>query len=282
MSTNQPPPEQPPPPPSSGETPPPPPPPPPPPSYGDPGGAPPPPPPAPPGPGGAYNVGDALSYGWAKFQANAAQIIISAVVLVVGLAIVAGLGFGLTALLTDGPTCTTDPDTFRQTCDNGTGFIPRLILQAFISAVLLVVGQIIGAGLVRASLNVTEGRPFLFSDILKTDQLGSVLVASIIIAVATFVGTILCYLPGLVVGFATSYTLYFIIDKKLAPVDAIKASVNLVKDNLGNTLVWYIVGGLVAVVGFVVCFVGAIVTVPIVLLGTAYTYKTLTNQPVAP
>jgi uncharacterized membrane protein len=278
MSTNEPPPEQPTPP-SYGETPPPPPPPPP--TYGGAGGAPPPPPPAPPGPGSAYSVGDALSYGWAKFQANVGQIILSAVVLVVGMGIVAGIGYGFLAAVTSGPTCSVDPDTLQTTCDGGTGFFVRLILQSLVTAAILIAAQIIGAGLVRASLNVTEGKPFLFSDVIKTDQLGSVLIASLIIAAATFVGTLLCYVPGLIVGFATSYTLYFIVDKKMEPVDAIKASVNLVKDNLGNTIVWYILGGIIAFVGFVVCFVGALITVPIVLLGTAYTYKTLTAQPVA-
>lgn len=270
MSTNEPPPP--------GQAPPPPPPPP----TGGYGETPPPPPPAPSygGGGGGYSLGNALSYGWAKFQANTAQIILSAVVLVVGLVVVAVLGSFVMSALTTDTTCSVQDGSF--TCDDGTGFFGRLILQALLSAVLLVVAWIIGAGLVRASLNVTEGRPFLFSDVIKTDNLGSVVVASVIIAVATFVGTLLCYLPGLVVGFATSYTLFFIIDKNMAPVDAIKASVMFVKDNLANTIVWYIVGGLVAAVGFVICVVGALVSVPVVLLGTAYTYKTLNHEPVAP
>ncbi|MCW2767324.1 MAG: hypothetical protein JWO11_3283 [Nocardioides sp.] len=261
------------------------PPPPPPPPPADGGGAPPPPP-----PGGGYgappaapewSIGDALNYGWAKFQANAQQIIIAAVVLVVGLAVVAGIGFVITGALTSSPSCTTDATTFRTTCDGGTSFVVGLILNALVSALLLVAAMVIGAGVVRGALGITEGRAFDFKEVFKTDKLGPVLIASLIIAAATFVGTILCYLPGLVVGFATSYTLYFIIDKDMAPVDAIKASVNLVKDNLANTLIWYIVGGLIAAVGFAICLVGALVSVPVVLIGTAYTYKKLTGQPVA-
>ena len=272
MSTNEPPPEQ---------TPPPPPPPP----SGGYGEAPPPPapPPAPAHGGGdntGYSLGNALSYGWAKFQANTAQIIMSALILVVVLVVVGVLGSVVMGALTTDASCSVKDGVLE--CDDGTGFFGRLLLQALFSAVILVFAWIIGAGLVRASLNVTAGRPFLFADVIKTDNLGSVIVASVIIAVATFVGTILCYLPGLVVGFATSYTLFFIIDKNMAPVDAIKASVMFVKDNLANTIVWYIVGGLVAAVGFVICVVGALVSVPVVLLGTAYTYKTHNREPVAP
>ncbi|CAI9399778.1 hypothetical protein [Nocardioides sp. T2.26MG-1] len=280
MSTHEPPPDQVPPPPPTGgygQAPPPPPP-------GGYGETPPPPPPPAPSYGGGdssgYSIGNALSYGWAKFQANTSQIILSAVVLVVALGVVAVLGTIVMNALTTDASCSTENGRF--TCDSGTGFFGRLILQALLSAVLLVVAWIIGAGLVRASLNVTEGRPFLFSDVIRTDKLGPVVVASVIIAAATFVGTLLCYLPGLVVGFATSYTLYFIVDKDMAPVDAIKASVMFVKDNLANTIVWYIVGGLVAAAGFLVCVVGALVSVPVVLIGTAYTYKTLNREPVAP
>lgn len=266
MSTHEPPEQVPPPPPPGGygETPPPPPPP----SYGSSGG----------GEGSGYSLGNALSYGWAKFQANTGQIIVSAVILVIGLGVVAVLGTLVINGLTDDPSC----NLRTGVCDEGTGFFGRLVLQSLLSTALLIVAWIIGAGLVRASLNVTEGKPFLFSDVIKTDKLGSVVVASVLIAIATFVGTLLCYLPGLVVGFATSYTLYFILDKDMAPIDAIKASVMFVKDNLANTIVWYIVGGLVAAAGFLVCVVGALVSVPVVLIGTAYTYKTLSGQPVAP
>lgn len=266
MSTQEPPPGQVPPPPGGyGQTPPPPPPPAP--SYGG-------------GDNTGYSLGKALSYGWAKFQANTGQIIVSAVVLVVGLGVVAVLGTLVMNAMTSDASCSVKNGVLD--CDEGTGFFGRLILQSLLSAVLLVVAWVIGAGLVRASLNVTEGKPFLFSDVVKTDKIGSVVVASVLIAIATFVGTILCYLPGLVVGFATSYTLYFIIDKDMAPIDAIKASVMFVKDNLANTIVWYIVGGLVAAAGFLVCVVGALVSVPVVLIGTAYTYKTLNREPVAP
>ena len=83
------------------------------------------------------------------------------------------------------------------------------------------------------------------------------------------------------IAFFTSYSLYFVLDKGLAPVEAIKASVNLVKDNLGSAVIWYIVGGLIAGAGVIACFVGVLVTMPLFLLGSAYTYKRLTGQPVA-
>jgi uncharacterized membrane protein len=262
--------------PTGGSTPPPPPPPVPPggpgePAYG--GGVPTSPPPA-------WQLGDALSWGWAKFQANVGQILLSALVLLVGLGIVGGIGYAIIGSMSGSVECSFD-ENGTYTCEGGTGFVMGLVLNALLSAALLIVAQVIGAGLVRASLKVTEGGSFQFSDVIAFEKVGKVVVAALIIAAATFVGTILCYLPGLIVGFVTSYTLYFIVDKDMEPIEAIKASISFTTGNLGNTVVWYLVGGIVAFVGFLACGVGALVTVPVVLLGTAYTYKKLTGQPVA-
>lgn len=278
-------------------------------NYGPPGGTPPeppmggdgtpPPPPPPPPPSGGYgapppagygapppgtsgwDVGAALSYGWNKFQANVGQIIVAALALLVAMAILGGIGFGILAASTSDYECRFQDDG-DYVCDGGTSFIVGIILYGLIVALIMIAAQVIGAGLIRASLDITEGKPFLTSTVFKFDKIGSVIVTSLIIAAATFVGTILCYLPGLIVGFFTSYSLYFVMDKGLAPVDAIKASVNLVKDNLGTALIWYIVGGLVAGAGAIACGVGLLVTIPIFLIGTAFTYKHLTGQPVAP
>lgn len=260
-------------------TPPPPPPPPPPPAGGY--GAPPPAYGAPPPGTSGWDVGAALSYGWNKFQANVGQIIVAALALLVAMGILGGIGFGILAASTSDYECRFQDDG-DYVCDGGTSFIVGIILYGLIVALILIAAQVIGAGLIRASLDVTEGKPFLTSTVFKFDKIGSVIVTSLIIAAATFVGTILCYLPGLIVGFFTSYSLYFVMDKGLAPVDAIKASVNLVKDNLGTALIWYIVGGLVAGAGAIACGVGLLVTIPIFLIGTAFTYKHLTGQPVAP
>ena len=285
MSTNEPPPpEQPP----AGQTPPPPPPPPPAGGYGAPPpaggyGGPPPGQPTPPASTGGYSVGNALSYGWAKFQQNFGQIVVGVVVLVVAVAIVQIIGFFVRNAVQCDPNVHFDSQGRLVSNDCGSSlFAASMFVSLLFSAFSFIVSMIISAGLVRAALDITEGRQLDPKALLRTDRLVPVIVASLIIGVATFIGFVLCILPGIAVIFLTQYTLYYIMDQDLAPIDAIKASVRFTTQNLGNVLVWYIVGGIVALVGFVVCFVGAIVTVPIALIGTAYTYKVLNGQPVAP
>ena len=43
-----------------------------------------------------------------------------------------------------------------------------------------------------------------------------VVLASILVSIATFIGLVLCILPGIAVLFLTSFTLFFVVDKNLA------------------------------------------------------------------
>lgn len=232
----------------------------------------------PPAAAGGWNLGDALSYGWKKFQENVSQILLAVVVLFVVALVTAFISWGFQAVMTSDPTCTVTSEGF--VCDEGSGTLWRMIVGAIAFGFQYFVMLVVGAGILRGALGITEGRPFQTAEIFKTDQIGSIIVASLIIGVASGIGYALFILPGIVIAFLTSYTLFFVIDQNLSPIDAIKASFELTTKNLGTTVVWYVVGGLVAVAGAIACGVGLLVTIPLVIIGTAYTYKVLTAQPV--
>jgi uncharacterized membrane protein len=226
-------------------------------------------------------VGDALNYGWTKFQANWQAIVLASLVLFAGFAVLGVLWFILSGAFLGGAECETDPETFVTTCDGGAGFVAYLVMTAIFVGLFIVISLIAGAMLVRAALDLTEGKSLSTGTILKLPSMGPVVVTALIVGGLTLVGTILCYLPGLVVGFLLQFAMYFVLDKGLAPVEACKASFELVKNNLSNTLIWYIVAVVVGGAGAIACGVGVLVTYPIVLIGTAYTYKKLTGQQVA-
>ncbi|KQW46916.1 hypothetical protein ASC77_17100 [Nocardioides sp. Root1257] len=281
MSTNEPPPEQPAPPPSGeyGEAPPPPPPP-----TGGYGQVPPPPPPAPPGGTGGYSVGNAFSYGWTKFTQNVGQILIAVLVLVGVLIVIQAIGFFLGRAAACDPQLTYNSstgETHLDTCNGGI-FVVQNIISWIFSLISWVISMIIGAGIVRAALDITEGKELDPKTILTPTKLPEVIVASLLIGVATFVGFILCVIPGLLIMFFTSYTLYFLMDKQeLGAIDAIRASFEFTKNNAGNVILWFLLSVVAWLVGACLCGIGLIVAVPVILIGTAYTYKTLNNEPVA-
>ena len=113
-------------------------------------------------------------------------------------------------------------------------FVTQLFGTALISAVLIVVFNVAAAGLYKGATNVTDGKPFSVGQMFDGWDKAQVVIAAVIIAVATAIGSFLCYIPGLIVGFFTMFTILFVVDKQMTAVDAIKASVKLVTDNLGQ------------------------------------------------
>src|SRR6478736_2497329 len=218
---------------------------PPPPSYGE----------TPPAGAGGYSVGTAWKYGWDKFVANVGQVLIAVLVL---FAVNVGLSI-LGRLVSD-----------------------SLIVTWVFSLISWIISMIIAAGIVRFALDITEGKALNAATLLTPHKLGEVIVASLIVGILTFVGLILCVIPGLLVMFFTSFTLYFLMDKpELGAIDAIKASFDFTKANAGTVIVWFLLSIATWFVGALLCGVGLIVAIPVVLIGTAYTYKTLNGEPVA-
>lgn len=232
-----------------------------------------------------YSAGDAFSYGWNKFQANMGQMILASLAIFVGAIVIFGIYFilVLSVFASDGLECESrDVNGFcTDYSSGGLGFFGSLLLTAIFVGVFFVFAQVVGAGLIREALGVTEGRPFSTSGVFKFQNIGPVLITSLLIGAGILVGTILCYIPGLIFGFFSSYSLYFLIDKGLAPVDAIKASFSFVNKNLGSTIIWYLLSLVIILVGELACGVGVLVAIPVVLVGTAFTYKKLNGEPVA-
>jgi uncharacterized membrane protein len=255
---------------------------PPPPGQG--GGYPPPPPPAGPGGGGfdAYSPTTAIAYGWNKFKADPAPLLIGTLILLV----VSGVLSYVTNLIAAGifvdepTTRITSDGTFE--IDGGGGFFASLMVSMVVSLIVGLVSQIIIAALIKGALDTADGRAVSVGGMFQGWDKGKVLVAAIIVSVATAIGTLLCYLPGLIIGFLTSYTIFFVVDRNMEPVEAIKASYNFVVANLGNTLVYYLLGILVVIAGAILCGVGLLAAVPIAVIGAAYTFRRLQGQQVTP
>ena len=232
-----------------------------------------------------WDVGSAVSYGWAKFQQNMGQMILASLAIFAGAVVIYGIAFFAIIIPAGNSDYSCEFNNAGEyVCegDNGGLGILALIVLALLYVVFFIYAQVIGAGLIREALAVTEGRPFSTAGVFKFQNIGNVIVTSLLVGVGTFIGTILCVLPGIIFGFMTMYSLFFVVEKNLSPVDAIKASIDLVKNNVGSTIIWYLVAYVIILVGAVLCGVGLLAAIPVVLVGSAFTYKKLSGQPVAP
>lgn len=247
--------------------------------YGGYGTPPPPPPYAPGGSGPAnqpWSVGNALSYGWDKFTKNLGPILLLSLIVLVGL-----IAISVVSSLVQSSVSDTGINS-DGTIDSGSSFFGGLLINGLVSAVTWIVEIVLGALVVRAALDLTDGRGLDIGSIFSRIPFGPVLLLGLLNAIIVGIGIVLCVIPGLIAMFLLSYSTYFLLDRNVGAVDAMKASFNLVKNNVGAALGWAIVAFLVAFIGFCLCGVGFLATFPIAMIGTAYTYKKLTGQPVAP
>ena len=100
----------------------------------------------------------------------------------------------------------------------------------------------------------------------------AVIVASLIVDIVTIVGLIACILPGLAVLIFTWSTTVAIVDRKLSPIDGIRASFDIVMKNFGSVLLAGLTFVGLILVGALLCGVGLLVTAPVAYLFLVYTY----------
>jgi uncharacterized membrane protein len=270
------------------------------PGYGPPPGYPPPPPPgygpppgypAPPGygapPGSGFDIGQAFSWAWNKFKQNRGPLILATLVYgVIGIVV-----HGLVFVLLGGATAdvpSTDGD-YGASFAAGLGTVGTVVL----SIVSFVFGIFVQAAFLSGGLDLADGRPVSVGSFFKPRNFGTVVLAGALLSVISAVLQLPSLVPSVLLSllsfvvlivftFFALFTIAFATDRGLSPIDALKASVSTVRAHIGDTLVSFLVQGLVIFLGFLACFVGLIVAAPVALLIQVYTYRRLSGGQVAP
>jgi uncharacterized membrane protein len=210
------------------------------------------------------DIGTALSYGWNGLKNNVGSIAVIALVIVVINAAVQTLGW----IVGDSQ-----------------------FLRFVVSVIGFFVSLVLGLGLIRAALEILDGRRPEIGSLLSTDGIGVYLVASLIVAVLVSVGLVLCLIPGLIIGFLLQFYGYAIVDRRVDattsapqsdPIGSLRASFQVTSSNVGSLLGLSIVNLVLNLVGAALCGIGLLVTLPVTAIAVAYAWRQLTGGPVAP
>jgi len=101
------------------------------------------------------------------------------------------------------------------------------------------------------------------------------LMASLLIALFTFLGTIAFIIPGLVIAAMYKFTYLFIVDKRMDFWPAMQASHAVVRNDYFGFTIFLILAFLVNVLGFLCLIVGLFVTIPLTFAAITIAYKEL-------
>lgn len=229
-----------------------------------------------PEPGPQPSVGAAITWAFDRFKANAAGFVgLAAVVTVVYLMQNVGTA-PLQNILVD---CS-NPETPGQlnACTAALGLSAFVAIG--ISLFFALVAFIAQIGVQRAAIRSTQGVPPSFSEMFTTQHLVTYILYMIVFAILGVLGLILCILPGLIVFFFLQLGPYYILDKGLSVGDAIKASIEAVRRNIGPALIMTMINVLVQLLGGMIFGLLTLLTLPFAALFTAHMYRQFNREPI--
>ena len=149
-----------------------------------------------------------------------------------------------------------------------------LVFSILSSAVPVILQGPLIAGFHIFTMKKLMGRRAEFADFFNGfNYFVPTLVASLVIGLFVFCGTLACVIPGLVVAAMYKFTYLFIVDKRMDFWPAMQASHAVVKrDYVGFTL-FLVLLALVNVLGFLCCIVGVFVSIPVTFAAITVAYK---------
>lgn len=228
-----------------------------------------------------FTAGQAWTWAWSQLRKRAGLLIGGPLALLAIVAIVF-VPFVVMAV-TLGPKSTMDAyGNMVQQEPTSPTFIVAMVLMY---VVVLAVGMLMANCLMATQLDIADGKPLTLASFFKPRRLGPFVGVYLLVLLMTLLGTLACILPGLILGFLGQYAAFFVVDRQMNPVSAIKASFRLVLDNLGTTILVYLIllaVGLVAEVAiFLTLGLGALAIVPALLsfhgLMLVVTYRRLSG-----
>src|ERR1019366_8605065 len=153
---------------------------------------------------------------------------------------------------------------------------PAYVARALNAVVPVILQGPLIAGFHIYCLKRLLGRQTDFGDLFKGfNFFVPALVASLVIGLFTFAGSLLCLIPGLVVMAMYKFTYLFIVDKRMDFWPAMQASHNVVRNDYFGFTMFLLLMALVNVLGALCCIVGLLVSIPVTVAAITVAYQEL-------
>ncbi len=157
----------------------------------------------------------------------------------------------------------------------------RVVRSALLPGMLLhiidyLITFIISMGVIKISLSFCDTGKAEFADLFRQyplvlKYLGGIILYSLVV----LAGTILLIVPGIIWGIKFWFFDYFIVDQGAGPVEALKKSSAITKGAKGKLFVFFIVLGLVNLLGLLCLVIGLFATIPTTMVAIAFVYRKL-------
>lgn len=156
---------------------------------------------------------------------------------------------------------------------------PSEILLFLLEALSWFVQMILALGLLKIFLYTYEQQQAKFSDLFSQSKLAvNGIIASILLLLIILGGLVLFIIPGIIWMLKYQFALYFVVDKGMKPIEALKASAQITDGVKWELLGFNVVAILLGMLGTIFFFVGVFITTPIIGLATTMIYRKLSEE----
>ncbi|TAN43293.1 MAG: hypothetical protein EPN25_01165 [Nitrospirae bacterium] len=138
------------------------------------------------------------------------------------------------------------------------GAVGAMAGAVFFAAILGVVGMVLyffahGMTVGMANEAIETGTTSLGGGIsVVTSRLPQLIVAALIVGLAVGIGMLLLVIPGIVAAFFLAFTFPLVIIENMPAVDAVKKSIEIVKANLNDVVIMFLIAIVIGVVSAIV------------------------------
>lgn len=261
--------------------------PPPPGNFGPPQGNYPPPPGYYPPPASGYpvasmSIGDGLSWSFKQLGKHIGPLLVSTLVFGIILVALSGALYGTLAAVSPGTVdYSSESSAFFYSGSMAMGPLGTLI-SLLGNLVILAVSGVIFAAYLGGLLDIANGGPVSVGSFFKPRNVGNMVIVMLIIGVLTSIGSFLCFIPGLLVSIFTMFATVALLDRNLSPIDALKASFEIVKAKFIDCLLVWLMAIAIIAVGALLCGIGLLAAIPVAFLFEIFAYRRITGGNVAP
>jgi len=206
-----------------------------------------------------FSIGDLLGYGWRVTTSNLGFFI--------------GLGLIFWPL--------NYVSSVLQIVLGHAGLKPPLhtVLYILIMVLSFIISFALAIGLIKIALSFIDGsKPSISKLFDVSDCFWRYLVTNILYILIVWGGFILFIVPGIIWSIQFSLALYYVVDKGLGPIEALKASSRTTKGVKLELFGLGIIGMFIMLAGLLCLIVGMFVTYPLVMIAYALVYKQLLAQ----
>ncbi len=142
-----------------------------------------------------------------------------------------------------------------------------------------VLSMVIQMGFIRIAIRFCDNEKGEFADLFSCFPLFfKYLFGSILYVLVFFGGLILLIIPGIIWAIKFQFFSYFIVDKRVGPIEALKRSAVITKDAKWDLFVFGLVLTGINLLGILCLFIGLFATIPTTMVAGAFVYRKLLAQ----